>query len=206
MKYSTHKILGEGSFAVTFLSEDKNGNPVVVKRFKTPIQHKNENQWAREAQILQDLDHPQIPRYVDHYIEKLDGRRLPHLVMEFVEGRTLSEIYADGGHSEKQILEWIHQLLSVLSYLQALAPPVIHRDIKPSNLLLRPDGQLVLIDFGSAIDNVHRTFGGTLAAGTLGYQSPEQFRGEPTVRSDLYSVGALVVGLAGFLPLLFIQL
>ncbi|MEC7986051.1 MAG: bifunctional serine/threonine-protein kinase/formylglycine-generating enzyme family protein [Myxococcota bacterium] len=193
MKYPIHRILGEGTFAFTFLSEDESGNSVVVKRFKTPIQYKNENKWEREAQLLSTLEHPQIPRYIDHFVDKVEGRRLPHLVMAFVEGQTLAEVHAGGSLREEQVLEWVHQLLSILCYLQAISPPVIHRDIKPSNLLLRADGQVVLIDFGTAIDDVHRTFGGTLAAGTLGYQAPEQFRGEPTLRSDLYSVGALVV-------------
>ncbi|MEC7986764.1 MAG: protein kinase, partial [Myxococcota bacterium] len=193
MKYPTRRILGEGSFAVTFLSEDENGRPVVVKRFKTAIQYKDENKWEREANLLRALDHIQIPRYVDHYIEKVEERRLPHLVMAFVEGQTMQDVWKMGGYTEGQVLGWIQQILHILSYLQALSPPIMHRDIKPSNLLLTSDGQIFLVDFGSAIDDISRTFGHSFT-GSLGYQSPEQIRGEPTIRSDLYSVGALAVG------------
>ena len=105
MKYPTRQIIGEGSFAVTFLSEDENGSPVVVKRFKTPIQHKDENKWEREAKLLRAIDHIQIPRYVDHFIEKVEERRLPHLVMAFVEGQTMQSVWEKGGSGKQKILE-----------------------------------------------------------------------------------------------------
>ena len=191
--YELLKIIGEGASAVSYLARDANGQEVLVKRFKTAI-YRNEADFNREVDVLRALRHPQIPRYIDSYIEKVGGRSLPHIVQEYIRGVSLDSHLLQHQPTQDENFDWIQQLLGILSYLHALRPPVIHRDIKPSNILLR-DGQLVLIDFGLAVDAQVKTMGHTLGVGTLGYQSPEQISGDPSIRSDLYSVGALAVEL-----------
>ena len=144
--YDLIRVVGEGATAVSHLAKDKNGREVLVKRFKTAF-YKQENDFKREVEVLCGLVHPQIPQYIDSYIEKVDGRSLPHIVQEFIRGQSLDVYLKSHRPSQEEILDWIGQLLGVLSYLHALRPPVVHRDIKPSNILLR-DGQIVLIDFG----------------------------------------------------------
>ena len=191
--YELIRVVGEGATAVSHLAKDEHGREVLVKRFKTAF-YKQENDFKREVQVLCGLVHPQIPQYIDSYVEKVDGRSLPHIVQEYIHGTSLEEYFKSHRPSHDEVLDWIAQLLGVLSYLHALRPPVIHRDIKPSNILLR-DGQVVLIDFGLAVDAQIRTMGHSIAVGTLGYQAPEQISGSPTIQSDLYSVGALAVEL-----------
>jgi len=192
-QYELLNMIGEGASAVSYLAQDEQGAEVVVKRYKTAF-YQRESVFYREVEVLRSLVHPQIPRYIDSYIEKIDGRSLPHIVQEYVHGESMALRLKQQRPTEEEALDWIQQLLGVLSYLHALRPPVIHRDIKPSNILLR-EGQLVLIDFGLAIDDLAQTMGHTMGVGTLGYQSPEQISGYPTIRSDLYSVGALTIEL-----------
>ncbi len=85
------------------------------------------------------------------------------------------------------------QLLEVLAFLQRRSPPVLHRDLKPANVLLRPDGSVALVDFGSVRTlSADRTHGSTLV-GTFGYMPPEQLGGTVDRTSDLYALGATLL-------------
>ena len=191
-KYTNLSLIGEGGSAWTYTAQAQQGR-VLIKRFKSSIK-RDRIGFHREAEVLKSLSHPQIPRYIESYVEEVNGLALPHLVQEYVVGENLDQYIKSHMLSTEDIWDWIGQILGILSYLHGLHPPVIHRDIKPSNIMLR-EGQVVLIDFGLAVDQQHRTMGHTMAVGTLGYQSPEQISGQPTCLSDLYSVGALAVEL-----------
>jgi len=194
-KYELLSVTGEGATAISHLARTEDGKEVLVKRFKTPLQYQKESIFSREVEVLCGLDHPQIPQYIDHYIEKVDGRSLPHIVQEFIHGEVLADRIMKKPPNHQEILAWLAQILQILSYLHKQTPPIIHRDIKPSNLLLTSTGTLVLIDFGLAVDDQARSMGHSLAVGTLGYQAPEQISGDPSTLSDLYSVGAMAVEL-----------
>ncbi|NES24463.1 MAG: protein kinase, partial [Symploca sp. SIO3E6] len=108
--------------------------------------------FEREAQVLQQLDHPQIPQYRDSF--SIDDRLLWFaLVQEYIPGFSLKQRLAQGKHfSQKQVRQLATNVLHLLIYLHELSPPVLHRDIKPSNLIWGEDNYIYLVDFGAVQD------------------------------------------------------
>ena len=197
MRYHLVQVLKDGPSCKTFLAKTNDGQKVVIKQLKSSTAQ-IANQNHTEANILRALNHPQIPQHMDEYHENVEGKRRLHLVREYVDGIVLSkEIEAQKYTFSKDwqdVYQILVDLLSIVAYIQSVTPPIIHRDIKPSNLIRRRDGQIVLIDFDVATNDLEQTFGHDFA-GTIGYQSPEQIAGEPSIQSDVYSVGALAVEL-----------
>jgi eukaryotic-like serine/threonine-protein kinase len=146
--------------------------------------------FAMEAQILYDLNHECIPKFVDCFVSE----NRYYLVMEFIEGSDLRKMLENGIKSglstlkEEDILSWAIQICDVLNYLHTQNPPIVYRDMKPGNMMVNPQNKIYLIDFGIA-----RLFDprvkGTMV-GTQGYAPPEQYKGEAEPRSDLYSTAA----------------
>ena len=144
----------------------------------------------REARAVARLQHPNVVAVYDHG-EDADGT--PFLVMEWIEGRSLKDVVADGPLSEQEARRITLQLLAALEH--AHEHGIVHRDIKPQNVLIAPDGTAKLTDFGIA-RSIDATAGLTMAGqiiGTAAYLSPEQANGQPvTSASDVYSVGAVL--------------
>jgi outer membrane protein assembly factor BamB/tRNA A-37 threonylcarbamoyl transferase component Bud32 len=142
--------------------------------------------FEREANILASLSHPAIPKIFDYFSE---GAR-SYLILEFIEGQTIEHILEERRQpfSQEEVVTWGIQVCDVLAYLHGQRPPVIFRDMKPSNLMLRPDGRLMVIDFGIAKVFEHGQRGTMI--GTEGYSPPEQYRGVAEPRGDLYALGA----------------
>ncbi len=194
-RYDLVRPLGSGGASTTWLATDtQTGARVTVKRLSTPLQP-GCTRPDRETAVLSQLDHPQIPRFVEAFVETWRMSDYLYLVLEYVDGEPLADVLERKRFEQSEVDALIADLLGIVSWLHALAPPLIHRDIKPSNLIVRPDGRLVLIDFGLATDGVDRTFLHTMAVGTLGYQAPEQIGGEPVPASDVYSIGAVALAL-----------
>jgi serine/threonine protein kinase len=148
-------------------------------------------QFRREATLLARLDHPNLVRVIDFFEEQDNA----YLVMSFVEGESLFEKVLRGGAlSEFAVLKWTEHLLSALAYCHARG--VIHRDIKPHNVIIRSDGQAVLVDFGLVKlwdPNDPQTKTAMRGMGTPEYAPPEQYdvdTGHTDQRSDIYSLGA----------------
>jgi eukaryotic-like serine/threonine-protein kinase len=147
--------------------------------------------FQREAHMLVDLSHPNLPRIYDQFAE---GRRW-YLVMDFIEGQTLEELLniTNQRLPLEQVLHIGIELCTVLDYLHTRYPPIIFRDLKPSNIMLTPDEHLYLIDFGIARHFKPGQTKDTIAFGTLGYAAPEQFgKAQTTPRADIYSLGAIL--------------
>jgi len=146
--------------------------------------------FEEEAYILANLTHASLPTIIDYFVEK--GRY--YIVMDFVQGTDLEEILkveGDPGLREDKVVNYTIQVLEVLEYLHNQNPPIIYRDIKPSNIMIREsDNRAILVDFGiaRAIQTESKTK--KTVIGTPGYLAPEQWRGSPEARSDLYSLGA----------------
>lgn len=146
------------------------------------------NILVAESSILTRLRHPGLPSIVD--IIRTPESLL--IVMEYVEGVSLNRVLEQRRVcSQEDVVKWGRQLCDVLGYLHSQNPPIVYRDMKPANVMLRPDGNIVLIDFGMAREFKHHTSHDTTNLGTHGYAAPEQYRNDrqSDARTDIYSLG-----------------
>ena len=144
-----------------------------------------------EIEILKKLQHENLPQIIDIF-EKNDTYLI---IMDYVEGRTLKAIIDEKGEQpQEDVVDWAIQLCSVLDYLHTRKPAIIYRDLKPGNIMLRPDGQIVLIDFGTAREYKTGQDEDTTSLGTKGYAAPEQYGGDgqTDARTDIYNLGATI--------------
>jgi len=164
--------------------------------------------FEREARVLAQLEHPNIPAYLDYFEVDTPTDRLFYIAQKKAPGKNLQDLVESGWRvTESEAVRITCELLDVLQYLGDLRPPVIHRDIKPSNIILdRESGQVSLVDFGAVAGLSAAGQMGSTIVGTYGYMSPEQFRGEVTPVSDIYGVGCcLLFLLTGMSPSEFPQ-
>ena len=197
-KYEILKQIGEGGMSVVYLARNNRMNmQLAVKEIKNDGSKSTEillKGLEREANILKNVDHPVIPRIID--IVKYGGTIC--VVMDFIEGENLADKLKEvGAFPQEQVIEWGLSLASALDYLHSMNPPIIYRDMKPSNVMLKPDGDVKLIDFGTAKTYDIENNADTTALGTRGYAAPEQFgdaqgRGiyKTDARTDIYNLGA----------------
>lgn len=196
-KYEILKMIGKGGMSYVYLAIDNRlKKQWAVKEVRMNGQNINLmiGRLVSETNILKKIDHPVIPRIVDI----LQENDLLYVVMDYVEGRTMAEVLQEeGAQPQEKVIEWGIQLADALSYLHSMTPPIIYRDMKPSNVMLRPDGSIKLIDFGTAKEFDVENLADTTALGTRGYAAPEQFgdskgRGKynTDARTDIYSLGA----------------
>jgi hypothetical protein len=194
-RYQIVRPLGRGGFAHTFLARDpERGGEVALKTLHGELvtDPKSYQLFEREAKVLLGLRHRGVPEFVEFFRAEVKGFATAVLVMEYVEGVSLSKQIGEGRPLDQlQVLDFMLEMLGILDYLHTRVPPILHRDIKPANVLLRPDGAPVLVDFG-AVRNVFRGAGesGSTVVGTYGYMPYEQYMGQASPASDLYALGA----------------
>jgi tRNA A-37 threonylcarbamoyl transferase component Bud32 len=192
-RYRVAGALGVGGQGTAYLAYDQfaGDETVVLKEFILPVyvdiqvRRQALEKFEMEAKILKQLDHPQIVKLIDFFIEDHRG----YLVLEHIDGMSLRQkVDAEGKLPTEQVRQLGEQMCAILTYLHSLSPPVVHRDFTPDNLILRNDGTLKLVDFNVA-QQKESTATGTVV-GKHAYLPSEQFRGHPNTRSDLYAMGA----------------
>jgi serine/threonine protein kinase len=202
-RYQLQRQLGRTAAGrQTWLVNDLQTNEQVVVKllaFSPQMQWEELKLFEREAQVLANLNYPQIPRYRDFFsLDTQTGAGLPWfvLVQDYIPGNSLQELLEQGKRfSEKQVKDVATQVLNILIYLHELNPPVLHRDIKPSNLILGEDRKIYLVDFGAVQDKAAFTGVTFTVVGTSGYAPLEQFWGRAVPASDLYALGATLIHL-----------
>lgn len=147
------------------------------------------NDFFRESRMLQSLDHPTLARVYDLLME---GNKY-YLVMEYVPGHNLEDElvqYRREALDWEEVTTWGMALTDTLTYLHSRTPPIIYRDLKPANVMLMPDGNIKLIDFGIARWLIPARMTDTMQLGTDGYAPLEQYSSRSEPRSDIYALGA----------------
>lgn len=197
-KYEILKEIGRGGMSIVYLAFDHRLNKQwAIKEIKNDGSKSTKTLLKgleREANILKNVDHPVLPRIVDI----INSNGVIYVVMDFIEGTNLAEILKkEGAQKQEDVIEWAKQLASALDYLHSMNPPIIYRDMKPGNVMLKPEGGVKLIDFGTAKEFTQENNADTTALGTRGYAAPEQFgdaqgRGlyKTDARTDIYNLGA----------------
>ncbi len=188
--YQIQSLLGQGGMGAVYRAFHMSLNRICAIKENLDASPAAQAQFLREAQILAQLRHPNLPQVYEYFIET-NGRQ--YLVMEFIAGEDMQSLVRRSGPlAEAQVTTWTFQVLDALNYLHTRVPPVIHRDIKPANIRITPEGRAILVDFG--ISKVWTTGQLTTAgarAVTPGYSPPEQYgQGTTDLRSDLYALGA----------------
>jgi eukaryotic-like serine/threonine-protein kinase len=174
--YRVRNVISDRTEAMKVLLPDLAAEPDLAARF------------SGEIRILASFDHPNIAQL--RTALQVDNQLV--MVMEFVEGLTLAQRASQGAIPQADIVNYMQQVLSALSY--AHGHGVVHRDIKPANVMVTSDGTVKLMDFGIAKSSVESdlTRPGT-SIGSLAYMSPEQVRGGTVdARSDIYSTGVMM--------------
>jgi tetratricopeptide (TPR) repeat protein len=198
-RYQLLSRIGQGGMGAVYKAADTrfNNRPVAIKEMSStglpPARlQEAEAAFEREAHLLADLLHPNLPRIYEHFNENDRS----YLVMDYIEGHTVEEHLEQVGGGPlpvNQVIEWAEQLCDVLNYLHTHQPPIIFRDLKPANIMLSENGHIYLIDFGIARIFKPGKQHDTVALGSPGYAAPEQYgKAQSTPRSDIYSLGALL--------------
>ena len=192
-KYKILSEIGHGGMSVVYMAINEKANKTwavkeVRKDSKMDFNTVKQGLMA-EIETLKNLKHPNLPSIID-VIEDDDSFII---VMDYIEGRSLDKIIEENGaQPEAYVVEWAKQLCDVFGYLHSRTPPIIYRDMKPANIMLKPDGNIMVIDFGTA-KHYEIDLGETTGIGTIGYAAPEQYigsgLGRTDARTDIYCLG-----------------
>lgn len=199
-RYQIIQQIGKGGGGIVYLAEHLTmKKKIVLKEIVNNLYGIDEGLLRTEVDILKRLKHPALPQVYDYLV--FNNRVFT--VMEYIPGCNLQKCMDNGcKFSQGQIVMWARQLAEVLQYMHSQPQPVIHRDIKPSNIMLKPDGNVCLIDFNIS-DDTSKKF--SLSGYSRGFASPEQLkkgrREESRMpssdiiideRTDIYSLGAVL--------------
>lgn len=192
-KYKILSEIGHGGMSVVYMAINEKANKTwAIKEVRKDgvLDFEAVRQGLIvETDMLKKLRHTNLPSIVD----VIEDEDMFIIVMDYIEGKPLSNALQEyGAQPQENVIEWAKQLCDVLGYLHSRTPAIIYRDMKPSNVMLKPDGNLTLIDFGTAREYKEKNLADTTCLGTIGYAAPEQFggMGQTDARTDIYCLGA----------------
>lgn len=192
-KYKILNKVGQGGMSVVYLAMNEKANKQwAVKEVRKDgvLDFESVKQGlVAETDILKKLSHPNLPSIID----VIDTEDSFIIIMDYIQGNSLNRALEEfGAQPQEMVIEWAKQLCDVLGYLHSRTPAIIYRDMKPANVMLKPDGNIMLIDFGTAREYKEKNLADTTCLGTVGYAAPEQFggMGQTDARTDIYCLGA----------------
>lgn len=188
-KYEIIKPIGKGGLSTVYLAKDIRLNMKwALKHIENTLDPKANIYSTAEINLLSRLSHKNIANIIDMW--HLDNDIF--IVMDYIEGKTLYNILESERHlTQETTIDFAKQLCDVLAYLHSQNPAIIYRDMKPANIILKPDGNIKLIDFGIAREYKPGKLADTVCLGTKGYAAPEQYggMGQTDARTDIYALG-----------------
>ncbi|GCE16444.1 serine/threonine-protein kinase [Dictyobacter kobayashii] len=193
-RYRIERVLGSGGFGHVYLALDQMTNQQAAIKEYLVTGASGQEQLKHEARVLSQLHHPNLPAFMDSFIER--GRY--YVVLSYIEGEDLTDLIRLTRQRNEvipvpQILSWILSICDGVMFMHSQRPIVIHRDIKPDNIRITPNGTAVLVDLGNAkaAADGARTLFFIRHQGTPGYAPPEQYPGGTgtDARSDVYALG-----------------
>ena len=197
-KYKVLNQIGQGGMSIVYLAINERANKTwAIKEIRKEGVRDFEvvrQGLIAEINILKELKHKYLPSIVDI----IDEGPSFLIVMDYIQGKSLKEILREALMSKglpiglADVISWGKQLCDVLGYLHTQPEPIIYRDMKPANVMLRPEGEISLIDFGAARIFKSGNSEDTVCLGTPGYAAPEQYGGNGQTRpqTDIYCLGA----------------
>lgn len=194
-KYKILNKVGQGGMSVVYLAMNERANKQwAVKEVRKDgvLDFESVKQGlVAETDILKKLSHKHLPSIID----VIDTEDSFIIIMDYVQGNSLDKALKEfGAQPQEDVIEWAKQLCDVLGYLHTRQPAIIYRDMKPANVMLKPDGSISLIDFGTAREHKASKVEDTTCLGTRGYAAPEQYggMGQTDARTDIYCLGATI--------------
>lgn len=174
-KYKVLDEIGHGGMSNVYLAINEKANkPWAVKEVRKSVSSDFDllrQSLIMETDLLKKLKHPNLPSIID----VIDSDENFLIVMDYIEGNTLQKLLTEeGAQPQEKVADWALQLCDVLEYLHTRPTPVIYRDMKPSNVMLKSDGTVVLIDFGTAREFKEKNAEDTICLGT------------PSINSGIY--------------------
>jgi len=197
-QYRILRTIGRGSQGTVYEARDlRTGKTVAIKAlsFREIADWKASDLFMREIALLKSMQIEGTPHYIDAIDATASSQPYYFLVQDFIPGKTLETMLNEGKiFFIQEVIAIALAIIPILEKLRAYSPPIVHRDIKPSNIMMTPEGDIYLIDFGAAMFH-ERGMGGSTFAGTAGYMAPEQCMGTSTPESDVYGLGATLIHL-----------
>lgn len=194
-KYEIIRKIGQGGMSIVYLAMDvvlnKQWALKEIDKTTKEFQSVDTPRVLTEVEMMKNLDHPSLPRIVDI----IDSEKALYIIMDYIEGETLATVLnMYGPIKQEEVVKWSLQLCDVLNYLHHQNPPIIYRDMKPANIMLKPEGDVKVIDFGIARKYKPENNEDTVSLGTRGYAAPEQFSGfgQTDQRTDIYNLGVTI--------------
>jgi serine/threonine protein kinase len=193
-RYRIERVLGSGGFGHVYLAIDLMNNQQCAIKEYLVTGASGQEQLQHEARVLSQLHHPNLPAFVDAFIER--GRY--YVALTYIEGNDLTDLIRMARQRNDvipipQMLNWLLAICDAVMFLHNQRPTVIHRDIKPDNIRITSNGTAVLVDLGNAkaAADGARTLFFIRHQGTPGYAPPEQYPGGTgtDARSDIYALG-----------------